>query len=217
MKRILGILLLSLILHDFAIAGGVAVGNGGNIVRCSTKSELQSLDFVLTKNIYGRRIDIFNAESLEDSFKRISYLISEKYPKWHASFKEFSQLIMNHDESKKYIWRANVLGLNNVDEKDVHIPAWCRSSTGSIAVYQAIVRRTLTTSNQIIFEYDADLLLKLEKSDAVQISFLMIHEWLWNFSADINQIRKANYILHSTLLSTLSPAGTALELNKIGL
>ena len=217
MSRILVILFIAFLPHGFVAAGGVAVGNGGNIARCATKSNYQSLDYMLTKGMYGKRVSISPIKSLNQSFQRILNLILQKFPKRQESFREFVGLVRNRDESKQYVWHIATDGLDSILELDVHLPFLCRSNFGSTDILQAVVREKPDSSGQIIFDYDQNIFLTLEKDDPLQLSFLLVHEWLWNFFADIEQVRKVNYFLHSSLFDELSPSESFLELNRLGL
>lgn len=201
---------------QFSFAGGLDVGNGGNVVQCAAKSKYLSLDYLLTKDSHEKYVKVVPAKNLNQSFQRILNLILQKLPKLHESFREFVEMVDNRDESKKYVWEVATYDLEMIQELDVQLPLMCRSNRGNTDILQAIIRKKPNSTGQIIFEYDEKILLKLKKEDPLQLSFLLVHEWLWNFVNEIEQLRKINYFLHSSLFEELPAPVVVRELGGFG-
>jgi hypothetical protein len=196
--------------------GGADVGNGGNVIQCSGSSELQSFDYVLTQNILNRNLQLRPAQSLQESLQRIRSLIATQLPELSGSFDEFIQQIRNTDPSKHYVWVAET-SLNEIDTPEhVFIPAKCRNLHGSIRILQAVVRNTTSDpeDSKIFFHYDPQIYTGLA---GLQLSFLVVHEWLWNFTDDITVNRKVDYLLHSSWLENVSSNEAMKELEKLGI
>lgn len=194
-------------------AGGVLVGNGGTVVLCSGARKLQSLDYLLSKNILGKNVTLANISTLQESVERISELLEIKAPELSKSFQVFSKQIKNTNESKNYVWRIPKNGLEVIRDELIQLPLSCRNNYGVTEVYQAVVRKK--ANEKIIFEYDPELYSALEASP-LQLSFLLVHEWLWDISDNVKTNRKINYFIHSTLLNQMSAEEVILQLKEFG-
>jgi hypothetical protein len=65
--------------------------------------------------------------------------------------------------------------------------------------------------------YVPELVSRLNNSGPLQLSYLIIHEWLRSYTNDAEVIRRANRLLHSTALDELSPEQLRELLREIGL
>jgi hypothetical protein len=197
-------LFISLIFFSsLSFAGGVHVGNGGNVIQCSGKSHFQSLDYVLTVDFFGKKFGLVKVQSVAESFDRISKILAKKYPNLQPSFLEFVHNIKNTKSGSNYIWKG-VYDVETAPREMVQIPYSCLNHYDSVEIQQAVLRRTPDLVNgvpgPIVFEYDIELLSDLEKTDPLQLSFLMVHEWLWNYTKSPSENRQLDYYLHSTLV-----------------
>lgn len=214
------LLFLSLILSVETYAGGVLIGNGGNIIRCSGDSHFQSLDFIISRNMFGNKVKIIPAASLNQSLKRIESLLNEKLPQLVDSFRDFTNSIKNKNKSPLYSWQIPPYGIGSIIDEISPIPFRCRNSLGGVEIYQTIIRYDYkyddATKNKVVFKYDPDA-LKLIENNYIQMSFLMVHEWLWGYTSDIKVNRKLNYYLHSTLFNSVEASEAESILKSYGL
>lgn len=208
-----------LIVAPFISAGPRVTGNGGDVIRCFGHERLFSLDYVMTQGSFGKKVNVVPFTKIQSSTARISNLLKNKWPELSVSFDEFMFDFQNQSvTSKKYNWFKTVDGLDDIfDEKfaQAPIPTSCRggSMNGTIAVSQAIVR-TVSQTGVINFEYDPEIITHLSK---LQLSFLLVHEWLWNFSDSVTDNRKINYFLHSNLFEQVTEAQAKTMLTQFGL
>lgn len=200
MKNKILVLIFSVCTSSAFAGGSFGVGNGGDIIRCPVDQNYYSLDFILTKNLLGKDVQIVKTNSFQDSMSRIERLIAQKLPSLKKSFNEYVMSLNNTSDTRlPYIWqnRRNLDDMN--DEEYFRPPTTCQFVVGPpVEVYQAIIRLDVGNSSdfKIHFLYDADVIALLNNN--VQRSFLYVHEWLWNFTKTANQNRKLNYFIHST-------------------
>jgi hypothetical protein len=204
------LIMVSIFSISGSYAGGVLVGNGGSVVRCGNQRLLSSLDYVLTKNLYGNKITVTNQKSLQASLSRISNIIALKLPKYKESFDEYTHFLGNTDSANKYLWIAED-NLEVIHDEIVRLPYSC-TNYESAEIQQAIIRQV--TKNNIIFKYDEGIYLELERQAPLQLSFLVVHEWLWNFMDNVKDSRMINYFLHSNMLMNM-PSEKVIALFKI--
>ncbi len=189
------------------------VRNGGEVVICSGDISYQSLDFVMIHRPqrHPARLNYFRV--LKQSLEHILVLLQEKIPQLSPSFEEFMNQIGNQDLKKHYQWKPYFSPLRVYDEQ-IKLPISCNNGKGGIEILQAIVRlsnaESKTTEDKIIFEFDLEIFESLLHHDQFQLSFLIIHEWLWNFAPSIENNRKMNMFLHSEAFDKM----TALEASK---
>lgn len=198
--------------------GGVDVGNGGNVIMCANAAYMKSFDLVMADSAYGDEMELIYPNNSHESIARISRLLSEKLPELAPSFREFMNSYTQKTTSGRYIWKSEeelpIIG----DHITAPIPPICNNQTGSISVYQAVIR-TETAQNsqkQIVYHYVPELFYELSQSNGPNITFLLVHEWLWNLCKDVDVNRKVDYFLHSTLFDQLSSAEAKKKLEEFG-
>lgn len=197
--------------------GGVRVGNGGNIVRCVGETSFKSVEYVLTKDLYGKNIFPTPIKSLNDSFNRIAGLMAKKAPQFANSFRTFVNEYRNTDESKTYIWKPGYI--DTLKEETIYLPFWCQNSQGATEIVQAIIRTRHKDSRGktvVYFDYDPRDLDSLEGTSALQLSFLIVHEWIWNLTNDPQKNRRLDYFLHSSYFDSMAPGQVSAELRRLG-
>jgi hypothetical protein len=207
-----------------SFAGG-DVGNPGDVVRCLANSEnqlsgLYTLDF-LALTPTGEQ-PLVSVKSYQESLFRIRQNLALKVPELAASFDLFTAEILNTDSSRHHIWEPAALELVAVAEPDlslaVKIPSNCRKSD-QIELIHAVVRQNpeFTGSGRIVFRYNAEILKSLETESPLQLSFLLVHEWLWSMSSNLDRNRHVNWFLHSNGLETMSRVEILKTLSSFGL
>lgn len=219
MFKLLTLMALSFICTQVSLAGGVLIGNGGNIIRCSNHSDFQTLDLVIARGSMGKHVDTEPVQNLNASFKRIEKIIELNLPFALESFREFTRSIKNKNKSDVFIWKNRFNGVDTVKDEIPPIPFRCRNNYESIEIIQTIVKYQVknkeTNLDQYIFEYDPEA-LKLIESRPLQISFMYVHEWLWVLTKDVKLNRKINYFLHTSLINELNGEEIKATLNKLG-
>ncbi len=80
MKKLVFMVLFTALSLKMAFAGGVAVGNGGDVIMCSTEVTFKSLDYALTVNNFGNNIEIPSPQSYRESLTRIESLLKLSSP-----------------------------------------------------------------------------------------------------------------------------------------
>lgn len=154
-------------------------------------------------------------KNLNQSLARISELLNKKLPKLAKSFDTFVSDLQNHNSnSVKYKWVASdfLEEINDEHFYDDPLPTQCRKSlSGIIEVSQAVVRKQLSPE-LVLFEYDQEVLNYLAP---LQLSFVFVHEWLWDISSSVEKNRKINFFLHSAQFSQMSPENATEYLKKL--
>lgn len=202
------------------------VGNGGDVVSCPPAegqpyAGLYALDFLATES--DSASPLVPVESWQSSRSRIESLLRDKAPALRASFARFSDLVLNSSDYRApYVWEESKFGL--VDLKDeqlvARLPENCRSGEHA-SVIQAIIRQNPsfsgTAPTSFIFRYDPKILLDLQATSPLQFSFLMVHEWLWDLSKNVDRNRRINRFLHSRRATELSAQEFQAQLEGMGL
>lgn len=216
-------LILSLLISHNAHAGG-AVGNGGDAIVCRSSKQnnfagYYSLDYLAK---YQTDLEIIQAKSFDQALDRIEKGLKEKLPELAKNFREYRQNLFNKtDFTKKQIWEESPFGL--VDLKDEALvdllPENCTES-GKAYVIQAAIRQPPAISGlpeyKVKYKFVSKVIEELKKQNPVQLSFLVLHEWLWDFSKNVERNRKINYWLHSINLEKWTRAEWQANLNGIG-
>jgi hypothetical protein len=199
---------------------GGEVENGGDSVFCNVGGENNlvgyfSLDYLLTYRLRNNNADVVD-RSWEASQARISGLLREKFPALGHSFDEFVSLVFSTDTAKERLWNEASFGLEDISDERIlrKLPPNClrRNSAGTPEVLQSVIR--VSRPESTVFEYDYEILEELQRNAPLQFSFLMVHEWLWDFTSDVNIIRDVNRLIHSNQLEqfrTSDEAMTAFE------
>ncbi len=201
------ILLLLTFTCNLAIAGQ-EVGNGGDAVKCIASGAnsfegYYSLDYLAK---YDAQWPIANYDSLDAILDRIESGLSSKIPHLSRQFKEFRQDLFNETNlARKHHWERVPFGLVDLQDEQmvVQLPENCRQGEKT-SIVQAVIRQSPSFSGlpeyKLRFSYVADVVNELKNQNAVQLSFLIIHEWLWEFSNNVERNRTINYWLHSARL-----------------
>ena len=210
------------------VGGGNDMGNGGDFVLCEPSPENKlsgyyALDYVLTKDI--ALFTIAEVNDLEASMLRIHQGL-KKIPHLARSFRRFWESYRDKAISRRGIWEGAELEL--VDIKDeaivspVIIPDNCRgprATADTLKLKQAVIRmfRRISGSPASVYVYDKELVESVETSKPLQMSFLLVHEWLWSHSQNVNRNRRVNHFFHSVQFPLLSEAELIETLTAMGL
>ena len=116
---------------------------------------------------------------------------------------------MNQDQSRRHVWEPTDYQLTEINDEDlplaIEIPVNCREN-GKLQLVQAVIRQnpTFTGSKLIVYKYMPKIFEKLENEKPLQLSFLLIHEFLWSISDNVDRNRRINWFFHSADFQKLS-------------
>lgn len=226
MKRQILILSLFFSISVFATLDGGDVGNGGDGIFCVPSPENQlagwySLDYVLTLPTLSEDNALPPVNSWDDSADRLRRLFEIKAPYLLPSFTQFAEDAFNTTNyTKKAVWEPSPFGLIDLkDESNVSlIPENCMVN-GKIKISQVVIRQKpkYSGSELVIYKYVPELVESLNANSPLQLSFLMVHEWLWEISDNVDRNRRLNRFLHSREFSNQTPDEARESLKNIGL
>lgn len=203
------------------------VGNGGDAILCrkSTDNKLEgsySLDYIVTlKDIQGED-GLAAVKSWANSAERIYNLLLVKAPTLAPYFQDFRENVFNTDYSKSKVWEPTPFGLIEIDDQNITslIPENCKTD-GKTQLTQAVIREFQSYSgaerDHVIYKYDPAIVSSLDQQSPLQLSFLMVHEWLWDLSQNVDRNRRINRFLHSKEIETMAPEVVISNLKGMGL
>jgi len=211
---ILRLTVIGFCLHfaQVAVSDGTLIGNGGDAVSCTPSPHspfegLYVLDYLLEYRSQGQRANLAPVNSWELSRQRIVAELSRLAPALGNSFDEFSQYALKPQPHRGRRWQKHPL--THIDIRDEEIlrllPPNCYSvSTDKRpSLHQAVVRSYL--SPLVVYHFDPEVISILQSERPLQFSFLMVHEWLWDFTENVSALRKLNWLLHSSQLNEFDP------------
>ena len=219
-------IILLVIFFILVSKAGQEVGNGGDVVECrqsqqNTLRGLYSIDYLLTFQDSNQNNDIIKVKSLSESFFRIRKNIAKMLPEFLSSFDEFIQHIGNKNFYHKYIWEEASFGL--VDIKDEQIvtllPENCKTGKTNQLI-QAIIRLNSLNNgsiNKVYYKYVPSIINRITVENPTQLSFLYIHEWLWEISHNVENNRRLNRFFHSIAFDQLSRYQITSLMNAAGI
>lgn len=197
----LTILILFSALKTFA---GGAVGNSGGFAYCNNNQRLYAYDYLLTLNHpFGRDIPV---EDLNKSIQYIAFHLKRLNDPLLGEFTDFFSLIYTQNPGKKFQWfqQKNLRIMLQLDLEKL-LPAQCQVRKQAAYFFPPFAGVPYSS-----YKYDPDLLttVQAQPGGALQVSYLWVHEWLWNhFSSDnFLKLAQLNRLFHSEKLSTISPA-----------
>lgn len=188
---------------------------GGDLVYCrpqmdvSRFSGLYTLDYLLTReddfnennneyfrfsnNLRGSAVDIVN---------NIVTKLEEASPLAARSLRSFIQMVENRDWSIAVdndqvvrVWEPKARLLDYKDEDFVSdLPTNCYKDNGKLDISQVVLREDINSN--ILYHYNRNLFNQL-KGSPLQMSYLLVHEWLRDYTVHAASIRRVTQYLHS--------------------
>lgn len=231
--------LLLLVFQAQGDNGGMDAG-GGDIVKCNGTKEEQlnghyALDYALMIGRGGAKHELNpNVKDWDEYESYLLEILDEKSAKLKTSFKDFAKSTQQIRfcgflpcdttiASKRHhrIWNGAQLKLENLPDEGnlLRLPKECKKQLSStqpgwrVAVKQAIVRHQF--GPRITYNYDG--VLKFVKHAPYQFSFLLVHEWLRDFTQDPEVIRNITWFLHSNEVLDLNADEFNNRLKSLGL
>lgn len=215
-----------LVVLGFAVTGfsaGGEVGNGGDVITCVASAENSfsgkySLDFILTSGAN----ELASVSSHTASLARIENIFYNNLPEYYESFRSYVSLINNRDFSKNRIWESAPYGLIDLKDESIVslVPSNC-TRNGKIEVVQAVIRMNPlfsgTPADTIIYKFVPAIFDELKDDRPLQLSFLLVHEWLWEVSKNVERNRRINHFLHSKFIEGLSQKSLRSQIKGLGL
>jgi hypothetical protein len=121
------------------------------------------------------------------------------------------------------MWTPVNGGLVTVHDQDIQsaerVPDNCRNGL-DIPLLQAVIRQDpviIGSQTVVVHKYVKDKILEVAKANPIQISFLLVHEWLWNLSDNVHRNRMIDHFFHSMDFETMSPDDVERYLVSLGL
>lgn len=214
MKTLLVVLLS---LQPSMVIGGNEVGNGGDLVIC-TSSRSNSwngphlLDLVMSSE--DGLADLKAIASARDFLMDLESKLVSADTAVGRGFGEFRRLIDNtRDWSEPRIWRGGSLPL--IDIKDEQLIRALPENCDHRNLRQLVVRQK--KADVIIYNFDSKLLDELRKTSPLQESMLYVHEWLWDHLVDTQLLREANLFFHSEYFASMNPEQIKRALKRFGI
>lgn len=215
-------------------AGGV-VKNGGGSVSCvvdrggNRMIEAWSTDFLLTGLWFDDIADAWRPKPT-DSSSGVS-ITPNWEPEYNAALMAripkvaFAWYLELYNAATWYIAAAPTLfawqplttvDLPNLGEIQPEVAA-SLPSTCQDARLRTYILRELREDGGVIYRYAEIINSRASELDALQRSFLLTHEWLWNFTNDPVAVRNANRFLHSQDFLRLSSLQVSQRLLEFGI
>jgi hypothetical protein len=207
----------------FPAHAGQEVGNGGDVLTCRPSADnslegLLSLDYVLTFDPGGPRI--VPAASVAASLGRIRRNLKAKLPALEDLFVDFVDHLGNQDLGRRRIWEKAPFGLVELKDEDLasasRVPSNCREG-GLIPIIQAVIRQAPSEPGTIIYKYMEETVAELKRDRPLQLSFLLVHEWLWDVSDNVERNRRLVRYFHSEAFDDHSPQQARAYVRGLGL
>ena len=207
-------------------AAQVEVGNGGDIVHCRDEDDMEFkgyyfLDYLVT----------FSANktyhSSSDPLTEIVNYVEERDLALGANLRDFVtqariQIYGSPDRTNRFQWQRNDNGVATLTDEDLRFlperfPSNCFSpgSDKKLELLQ-IVFHSERADGIHLYRFDGMHLERI-KQDARQFSFMIIHEWLWQFAREAYVVRDANLFLQTTELLATDNTNFRLALTNMGL
>lgn len=195
------------------------IGNGGDLIECQKQMPQfpyedeygwYVLDYAENR---GPKYLYFEEKTLEEYIEHFKKLLEFAAPELMVSFESYLAGIpfMDLREEEQHqelgeilrLWVPTEKNEEINDEDPSFIPFNCRmSGTKLIKLHQVVVRQEFTDADGVLgridYYYDQALLDKIGDKP-LQLSMLIIHEWLWDmYQADNSRgLREANRMFHS--------------------
>lgn len=183
---------------------GQEVGNGGGFAMCADKN-FYSYDFLITQKApFGA---LRSGMTSNQHLAHIRNQLLRLQDPLLSSYNEFMSSLFSQLPGKKFQWfQRNNLPLLWEPDLDVTLPMHCRKVRKQAATYF----KSYPDTRRVDYAYDQNLLKQVEAqpNGGLQVSFLLIHEWLWNFfpRQRFDRLAMLNRLLHSENLDKLSKA-----------
>jgi hypothetical protein len=210
-------------------ADETVIGNGGDVAYCKNSetnkfTDFYAVDFLVT---YDSANPMTEATDWKASQVRILKQLKRLNTQLHESFKNYlKDLDKKPSENSKRLWQPSSFGLSTLSDEALigNLPENCKheDSNGKTRLLQTVIRSIpkadeLSVSTKVSidpadpaapamvkYDYNKSMMEWLKSQRPVQYSFMIVHEWLWDFTKDINSVRTLNALIHSEELENIS-------------
>lgn len=200
-------LFLILFLSSKVFCGG-AVGNGGGFAKC-IDLKLYSYDYLLTFKVMNFGGDYVTFK-VEDYLGRISFELKRLREPLSGEFDQYVSSLFKQVSGSQYQWFSQQnLPLMWEPELDQNLPNGCKQRKQAVYYFAPFAGVSYSS-----YKYDPYLIKQVlqQKNGALQVSYLIVHEWLWNLfdRGSFMKLAIFNKLLHSNDLSRIN----SLEFSK---
>jgi hypothetical protein len=216
--------IIALFVGQAQALSGNGVNNGGDAVSCrpSTTNSYEgyySLDYLAQ---FDPALQAVEVRSLDDSLARMEAGLKAKLPELVPSFLDFKSGLFNETNPRHArFWEKAPFGLIDLKDENLvtRLPENCRDGE-KVSIVQAVVRQPPNISgrplDKFVYKYVPEVVDRLRSTQPIQLSFLILHEWLWDFSSNVERNRRLDYWLHSAHLENWSREEWLSNLEAIG-
>ena len=226
----ISLVVITFLMSTIANAGTkIGNGDGGDAVYCKADnspgsktpvSGYYALDYLGTIGLqFGENANI---ASWRESAIRIQSILDRVSPTLAASFREYVRDIKNTDYTHRFVWEESPYGLIKIDDQNIVAlaPDNCQVNH-TLELIPAVVHQNDRISGRPpgmqLYAFVPSVLNQLEQTSPLQLSFLYVHEWLWNHSDNVGRNRRISRFLHSVMADTMSDRTVADQLTGMGL
>ena len=184
-----------------AFAEGASVGNGGDAIYCYA-SEQNNFSGYYTLDYIVASAEIQKHPSSDEALDAIEEQFQKKIPQLAESLSVFREAAQKSSKiSDRYYWKPDQNGILSIEDEQLKekLPRNCMDKSNPNKVNLIQLVRRLEQGNQIKFFYDSAVMDKI-RNNGNQYSWILVHEWLWNFFDNAESIRQFNEYLHSVSL-----------------
>lgn len=210
--------------HSLAWAhSGGEVGNGGDTILCDNGTRVMRyfvLDYLVGQTMETPGQQIIASIDYRETEKQIALQLDRLNPALARQLREFSRFngkVNNFNDARVWIPRS---GLPDLDDEVVteSLPDECYDpATRKPRIFQAVIRQR-GRGHQFIYSYSTIATSSFALAPGqTQMSFLNVHEWLWDYTKDVKKVRRMNFLLHSTWLQNVSAEEFNRTWREIGL
>jgi hypothetical protein len=216
-------------LSDLLNGSGTVIDNGGDKLTCADSSGAlfkgdYTLDYIVT---YDPTLGISDDPDLSDwtaHRARIEEFLKDKLPSALASFQSYADSIGNSDDSGNRIWKASAFDLTDLADEGLiqQLPENCLRTNDlgkKVPNTTQMVRRrevTTSTTRKVFYYYDYAKFEALKTDLPLQASYLIVHEWLWDFTNSPWVNRTINRLIHSKRAESMSKEDFTQHLKALG-
>ena len=209
-------------------SGGVIIEHGGDFLHCRAADASAfagnfTLDYVVTYDAHVGRAQDPTEATFAALTARTTRIIDAKLPELSDSWRRYLALLQSADPAGSRVWRPSGSGLADLPDEALvrKIDDNCKTERDGKVVpdLNQMVRRSYYVDGgglKIFYEYDQVAFDDARNANALQLSYLVVHEWLWDFVREPNANRWVNRLLHSQSVDTMSTAAVRDYLRSYG-
>ncbi len=190
---------------------GIEFGNGGDGVLCAQEdgtTHFEFLDWALARKAQTWTYQPQRKHPYVGVYEKLLAMELQTLAYGFAHFTDdaLAQLKQGPDYNRRSLWVPENLGAVQIDDESLHtqLPQECRNpNEEGVDLRQAVVRERLADKTK--FRYDPSIVQKWFLEDEINLGFLLVHEWLWNYAENASSIRAIAGFLLSEEAASLPP------------